>query len=101
MSADRQEAVGDQVAGKAKEVIGNVGNAIGIENDMNKEGEKQHEKGNSEYSQAQTKDAANANKNDVTSSLKKNVGGLFSDKQKEEGEKDAAKAEALHKKSEV
>lgn len=94
MSANRGDAIGDQVAGQVKEAVGNVGNALGLNNDMDKEGQQQREKGDAQYKAAQGEQAAEGAKDDVKSAFQKNVGGLFSDDQKRKGEANEASAEA-------
>lgn len=87
---DRVEAVKDQVIGNVKSF---VGQAIGNE-DMKKDAQEQVEKGDGEYKGAQDEDAANSSKDSAKGHLKSDVGGLFSERQKREGEADKEKASA-------
>lgn len=98
---ERDSAVQDQIVGSVKETVGSIGNAIGINNDLQQDGKQQRKEGDVEYEAAQTEDAAKAKKDQIKGSLKENVGGIFSDKQKQEGKMDKAKGDALEEKSKV
>ena len=93
--ADRGEATMDKIAGNVKSFVGGV---IGND-DMQRDGEEQKNKGEGQYKASQVKDAAEATGDKVKGGLQKNIGGIFSDDQREKGETNLASGDAKEEKS--
>lgn len=99
MSADRTEALGNQIVGQTKEVVGSIGDAIGLGDDLKKEGQEQHSKGDIQYEAKQKKEKAEATADNISGTLQEHVAGAFSDKQKAKGKAKQLKADAKDEKS--
>jgi len=91
---ERQNAMVDQVAGNLKEFAGNVGNVIpGVDGEsLIREGQEQKTSGDAEYKGAKSQDAANSAKDSVKGHLKSDIGGIFSEDARKDGEADKEKA---------